>query len=177
MWTKFISNILGMGIFSSCILAAVLPVQAQIMIQGSNLSGNLNYDYNNPIVPIFNRLTGLNVNSFNLETDIGRIYNFQGNGQLKGVSNFLQNGQSTIGTLSGLINGQSQITNGNLLRELSNLGITVADQFSLPQLGFNSQAIQTLINNPNYGNIVSPDLTTIPGLPSRIYPSLTVPNR
>ncbi|MEI6371365.1 MAG: hypothetical protein WCO49_16910, partial [Nostocales cyanobacterium ELA608] len=60
MWTKFISNILGMGIFSSCILAAVLPVQAQIMIQGSNLSGNLNYDYNNPIVPIFNRLTGLN---------------------------------------------------------------------------------------------------------------------
>ena len=82
MWTKFISNILGMGIFSSCILAAVLPVQAQIMIQGSNLSGNLNYDYNNPIVPIFNRLTGLNVNSFNLETDIGRISNFQGNGQL-----------------------------------------------------------------------------------------------
>jgi hypothetical protein len=121
--------------------------------------------------------SGLNVNSFNLETDIGRISNFQGNGQLKGVSNFLQNGQSTIGTLSGLINGRSQITNGNLLRELSNLGITAADQFSLPQLGFNSQAIQTLINNPNYGNIVSPDLTTIPGLPSRIYPSLTVPNR
>jgi len=182
MWTKSISNILGMGIFSSCILAAVLPVQAQIMIQGGNgnLSANLNYDYNNPIVPIVNRLTGLDINSFNLETDIGRISNFQGTGQLKEVSNLagtLQNGQPTIGTLSSLITGGSQITNGNLLRELSNLGITAADQFSLPQLGFNPQVIQTLINNPNYGNIGSPGLTTIPGLPSRIYPSLTAPNR
>ena len=87
MWTKSISNILGMGIFGSCFLAANLPVQGQIMIQGGNLSGNLNYNYDNPIVPVFNGLTGLDVNSFNLETDIGRISNFQGTGQLKEVSN------------------------------------------------------------------------------------------
>ena len=55
MWTKSISNILGMGIFGSCFLAANLPVQGEIMIQGGNLSGNLNYNYDNPIVPIANR--------------------------------------------------------------------------------------------------------------------------
>ncbi len=238
MRTKFISNILGMGIFSSYILAASLPAQAQIMIQGGNLSGNLNYNYDNPIVPIANRFTGLDVNSFNLETDIGRISNFQGTGQLKEVSNLagiLQNGQPTIGTLSGLITGRSQTADGNFLLfnntpitingvvsslqkindftqagniavtggkidtnlltnltqpgtvnlgtnltnlgGLSNLGKTATEQFSLPQLGFNPQVIQTLINNPNYGRVGSPGLITTPGLPSRIYPGLTAPRR
>ncbi|MBS3028957.1 MAG: hypothetical protein HCA25_18265 [Dolichospermum sp. DET50] len=238
MWIKSIKNILGMGIFGSCFLAASLPVQAQIMIQGGNLSGNLNYDYNNPIVPIYNGLTGLDINSFNLETDIGRISNFQGTGQLKEVSNLggiFQNGQAPIGTLSGLITGRSQTADGNFLLfnntpitingvvsslqrindftqvgniaitggkidtnlltnltqpgafnfgtnltnlgAISNLGRTAAERFSLPQLGFNPQFIQTLINNPNYGRIGSTGLTTIPGLPSRIYPGLTALSR
>ena len=127
MWNKSISNILGMGIFGSCFLAANLPVQGQIMIQGGNLSGNLNYNYDNPIVPIANRFTGLDINSFNLETDIGRISNFQGTGQLKEVSNLagiLQNGQPTIGTLSGLITGRSQTANGNSLL-FNNTPITI----------------------------------------------------
>lgn len=127
MWTKSISNILKMGIFSSCFLAANLPVQGEIMIQGGNLSGNLNYNYDNPIVPIANRFTGLDINSFNLETDIGRISNFQGTGQLKEVSNLagiLQNGQPTIGTLSGLITGRSQTANGNSLL-FNNTPITI----------------------------------------------------
>ena len=97
------------------------------MIQGGNLSGNLNYNYDNPIVPVFNGLTGLDVNSFNLETDIGRISNFQGTGQLKEVSNLagiLQNGQPTIGTLSGLITGRSQTANGNSLL-FNNTPITI----------------------------------------------------
>ncbi|MDP5018931.1 MAG: hypothetical protein NWQ43_16785 [Dolichospermum sp.] len=238
MRTKFSSNILGMGIFSSYILAASLPAQGQIMIQGGNLSGNLNYNYDNPIVPIANRFTGLDINSFNLETDIGRISNFQGTGQLKEVSNLagiLQNGQPTIGTLSGLITGRSQTADGNSLLfnntpitinglvsslqkindftqagniaitggkidtnlltnlsqpgavnlgtnltnlgVLSNLGKTATEQFNLPQLGFNPQVIQTLINNPNYGRVASPGLITTPGLPSRIYPGLTAPRR
>ncbi|MEI6443409.1 MAG: hypothetical protein WCO29_09880 [Nostocales cyanobacterium ELA583] len=235
MWTKSISNILGIGIFSSCIFAISLPTQAQVLIQGGNLSGNLNYDYNNPIVPIYNGLTGLDINSFNLETDIGRISNFQGTGQLKEVSNLagiFQNGQAPIGTLSGLITGRSQTADGNFLlfnntpitingvvsslqrindftqagniaitggkidtnlltnltqpgafnfgTNLTNLGAIsnlAAEQFSLPQLGFNPQLIQTLTNNPNYGRIGSTGLTTIPGLPSRIYPGLTTPSR
>ncbi len=225
MWTKSINKILRIGIFSSCILLASLPIQAQILIQGGNLSGNLNYDYDNPLVPIYNGLSSLDINSFNLETEIGRISNFQGNGQLKEVSNLagiLQNGQPTIGTLSGLITGRSQTADGNSLLfnntpitingvvsslqrindftqtgniaitggkidtnsltnfgGLSTLGRTATEQFSLPQLGFNPQVIQTLTNNSNYGRFASPELTTIPGLPSRIYPNLglTAPSR
>jgi hypothetical protein len=200
MWTKFISNIvgIGIGIVSGCILATSSPIQAQILIPGNNLSGNLNYNYDNPIVPITNRFTGLDINSFNLEPELGRISNFQGTSQLKEVSNLIGlflNGQATIDSLSGLITGGRIDT--NLLRNLaqsngvnfgtdltnlgvlSNLGRTATEQFSLPQLGFNSQIMQTLTNNPNYGRLVSPSLTTIPGLPSRIYPGLglTAPSR
>jgi hypothetical protein len=187
MWTKFISNILGIGIFSGCILATNSPIQAQNLIQGSNLSGNLNYNYDNPIVPITNIFTGLDINSFNLETELGRISNLQGTSQLKEVSNligFFPNGQATIDSLSSLITGGK--IDINLLRNLAqsngvnfgtNLGRTAAERFSLPQLGLNPQLIQTLTNNPNYGRIGSTGLTAIPGLPSRIYPGLTTPRR
>ena len=72
MWTKSVINFLGIGIFSSSIFATILPTKGQILIQGRNLSGKLNYNYDNPIVPIYNRLPGLDINSFNLETDIGK---------------------------------------------------------------------------------------------------------
>lgn len=121
--------LLVMGLFGSWMMAAALPAQAEILIQSGSLNGNLNYDYDNPMMPSYT-LESVDVQSFTLETDIGTISNFEGAAQLTEVSNLAgvgANGKATIGTsgqLSGLITGRSQTADGQFL-VFNNTPITI----------------------------------------------------
>lgn len=264
MSIKSVTYFLTVGIFTSGIVAGNLvgnlPGQAQVIIPNNNVMNNLNSNYDQPIVPILNNVTGLDVNSLILETNMGTISqsNFPDFLQLfKGLNlteitqtiNNVNNIIINSGSLSGLISGRLQTVNGNFLNftkipisingitssskdinlltnwgnitisgdqinnfnnfnfnnfnnllnivpisslNLTNLGTiekvndvifnpqltninTNINQVNLSQLGFNSQGIKSLINNPNFLRFGSPGLNPISGPASRIYPGLTVP--
>ncbi|MBD2138533.1 hypothetical protein H6F32_13250 [Anabaena sp. FACHB-1237] len=174
MSVKYVANILGMGIFTSCILADSLPTSAQVIIPNGNLINNLNSNYDQPIVPILNTVTGLDVNSLILETNMGTISqsNFQDIGQLiKGFNltditqniNNINNMIGNSGSLSGLISGRLQTVNGNFFNftkiPISINGITSSGKdinllTNWGNLTINGDQINNFNNFNNFLNIV-----------------------